>query len=103
LATRTAAKFRWLKIGFDSPVVDPLSPQNLLIYISIDISAADDHADLLASKPFRTFEYRSTDFTQPNYVTVAGSFQSDGTASGVIGLGQYNGCGDGGGSWTARR
>jgi len=51
----------------------------------------------------RTFEYRSTDFTQPNYVTVAGSFQSDGTASGVIGLGQYNGCGDGGGSWTARR
>jgi hypothetical protein len=50
-----------------------------------------------------SFEYRSTDFTQPNYVTVFGSFRADGTASGYIGFGQYAGCGDGGGSWAARR
>jgi hypothetical protein len=50
-----------------------------------------------------SFEYRSTDFTQPNYVTVFGTFRTDGTASGFIGLGQYANCGDGGGSWSARR
>jgi hypothetical protein len=50
-----------------------------------------------------TFEYRSTDFTQPNYLTVSGSFKPDGTATGYVGFGQYLGCGDGGGAWTARR
>jgi hypothetical protein len=50
-----------------------------------------------------SFEYRSTDFTQPNYVSVFGTFKPDGTAEGIISLGQYQGCGDGGGFWTARR
>jgi hypothetical protein len=68
------------------------------------VTAANLSLPLFEYPPLGTsFEYRSTDFTQPNYVTVFGSFRPDGTATGYIGFAQFQNCGDGGGSWTAGR